>query len=79
MELTGGVWICAINGNRAPDVLARLGSTSAIPAPGQARTGRIAELSVLSMSVRPGEILLLVEQVYALHLIAWLRETLRDL
>ena len=56
----------------------RLGSTDAIPALGEARTSRLAELSVMSLCTRPGEILLLVERVYVRHLIGWIRETVAD-
>ena len=48
-------------------VLERIGSAGSIPALGEARTGRLAELPVLSLSVREGEFVLLVERVYSEH------------
>jgi hypothetical protein len=59
-------------------VLARLGATSAIPAVGHALTSRLAELTVMALCMRAGEILLLVDRVYSAHLMGWVRETVAD-
>ena len=73
-----GVRAWQLAGARARDVLERIGSAGSIPAPGEARTGRLAELPVLSLSVREGEFLLLVERVYSEHLLGWISETAAD-
>jgi sarcosine oxidase gamma subunit len=78
VDQTGGILSLVLTGARAPDLLLRLGSTDAIPALGEARTSRLAELSVMSLCIRPGEILLLVERVYGRHLMGWIRETVAD-
>jgi sarcosine oxidase gamma subunit len=78
VDQTGGILSLMVTGPRAPDLLLRLGSTDAIPALGEARTTRLAELSVMSLCARSGEILLLVERVYARHLFGWIRETVAD-
>jgi sarcosine oxidase gamma subunit len=78
VEQTGGVWAWQLAGTRAREVLERIGSTGSIPAIGEARTGRLAELPVLSLSVREGEFVLLVERVYSEHLLGWIRETVLD-
>jgi sarcosine oxidase gamma subunit len=78
VDQTGGILTLVVGGARAPDLLPRLGSTDAVPALGEARTSRLAELSVMSLCTRPGEILLLVERVYARHLFGWIRETVAD-
>jgi hypothetical protein len=78
VEQTGGWWACAITGARAPDLLARLGSSTAVPAPLEARTGRLAEVAVTSWWSAEGEIALLVERVYSGHLCGWIRATLED-
>jgi hypothetical protein len=78
VEQTGGLWVCAVSGGRAPELLARLGARSAIAAPGEARTGRLADLAVTSVCVQPGETLLVVERVYRDHLAAWIEDTLGD-
>jgi heterotetrameric sarcosine oxidase gamma subunit len=78
VDQTGGAWAWQISGARARDVLERIGSAASIPAPGEARTGRFAELPVLALSVRAGEFVLLVERVYSEHLVGWISETAAD-
>jgi sarcosine oxidase gamma subunit len=79
VDQTGGICVFRLQGPRATDLLLRLGSTTAIPATGEARTGRVAELTVTALSIQAGQTLLLVERVYADHLMAWMRETAADL
>jgi sarcosine oxidase gamma subunit len=78
VDQSGGLWAVRIRGARSGDLLLRLGSSASNPALGEARTGRIAELPVLALCVRPGEILLLVERVYAEHLLGWIGATVGD-
>ena len=78
VDQTGGILTLVVVGDRAPDLLSRLGSVDSIPALGEARTSRLAELSVMSLCAQPGEILLLVERVYVRHLCGWIRETVAD-
>ena len=75
---TGGIRVLRVAGPNARDLLLRLGSASALPALGEARTGRLAELQVLTACVQAGEYLLLVERVYANHLLDWIRATVAD-
>ena len=75
---TGGIRVLRVAGPKARDLLLRLGSVAAIPALGEARTGRLAELQVLTACVQAGEYLLLVERVYANHLLDWIRATVAD-
>jgi sarcosine oxidase gamma subunit len=75
---TGGIRVLRVAGPRARDLLLRLGSTATIPGLGEARTGRMAELQVLTACVQAGEYLLLVERVYANHLLEWVRATVAD-
>lgn len=75
---TGGIRVLRVAGPKARDLLLRLGSASAMPALGAACTGRLAELQVLSACVQAGEYLLLVERVYANHLLDWIRATVAD-
>ena len=75
---TGGIRVLRVAGPKARDLLLRLGSTPAIPALGEARTGRLAELHVLTACVQAGEYLLLVERVYANHLLDWIRASVAD-
>jgi hypothetical protein len=78
VELTGGLRIVRLTGLGIADLLCRLGGTASVPAPGEARRSRIADVPVLAISVRAGETLLAVDRVYLPHLLAWIRETLLD-
>lgn len=75
---TGGIRVLRVAGPRAHELLLRLGSATAIPALGEACSGRLAELQVLTACVHAGEYHLLVERVYAEHLLEWIRATVAD-
>ena len=80
VEQTGGIRVLRVTGPKARDLLLRLGAATAIPAEvGGARTGRMAELPVLTASIEAGEYLLLVERVYVSHLLEWMGATAADL
>ncbi len=78
VDQTGGIWVLRLQGPRVADLLRRLGSTTAVPPVGACRFGRLAEITVGTLSVREGEVLLLVERLYADHVLAWIRETIAD-
>ena len=78
VELTGGLRIVRLTGLRIADLLCRLGGTASVPAAGEARRSRLADVPVLALSVRAGETLLVVDRAWLLHLLAWIRETLLD-
>jgi hypothetical protein len=78
VELTGGLRIVRLMGVGIADLLCRLGGTASVPAPGEARRSRMADVPVLALSLRAGETLLVVERVYLPHLLGWIRETLLD-
>lgn len=75
---TGGICVLRARGEKAGSLLLRLGAATAIASLGEARSGRLAELQVLTVCVQSGEFLLLVERVYANHLIEWIRATVAD-
>ena len=79
VDQSGGIRVVRVAGPRARDLLLRLGAATALPDLGEARTGRLAELSVLTLCVRPFEYLLLVERVYAHHLLEWIHATAADI
>jgi sarcosine oxidase gamma subunit len=79
VDQTGGLWPWRMTGARSRDVLLRLGSTASIPALGEARMSRVAELPVMALCASEGELLLVVERVYSDHLLGWITETARDL
>jgi hypothetical protein len=76
---TGGIRAFRVRGKKAGNLLLRLGSATAIPGLGEARSGRLAELAVLTVCVQDGEFLLLVERAYAHHLAGWIGVTAADL
>jgi hypothetical protein len=78
VDLTGGLRVLRVTGERIVDLLCRLGGTASVPQPGDARRGRLADVPVLTLAVRAGEALLLVDRGYAPHVLAWTRETLLD-
>lgn len=78
VELTEGVRIVRLTGRGIADLLCRLGGTASVPAPGEARRSRMADVPVLAISLRAGETLLVIDRVYLPHLLAWIRETLLD-
>jgi hypothetical protein len=80
VELTGGVRIVRLTGLRIADLMCRLGGSASVPAPGEARCSRLADVPVpvLALSVRAGEALLAVDRAYLPHVLAWIRETLLD-
>ena len=79
VELTGGLRIVRLTGQRIADLLCRLGGTASVPAAGEARRSRLADVPVLALSVRAGETLLVVDRAWLPHLLAWIRETLLEL
>jgi sarcosine oxidase gamma subunit len=78
VEQTGGLWAWHVTGARTRDLLERLGSIASVPALGEARTSRMAELPVLALRVREEQVILLVERVYSDHLLGWMSETALD-
>lgn len=79
IELTGGLKVLDLSGERIAQLLCRLGGSAGVPAPGEARRSRLADVPVLALSLREHEVQLLVERVYLPHLLGWMRETLLDL
>ena len=78
VDLTGGLRIVRLTGLGIAELLCRLGGTASVPAPGEARRSRMADVPVLAISLRAGETLLVVDRVYLPHLLGWIRETLLD-
>jgi hypothetical protein len=78
VDLTGGIRIVRLTGARIADLLSRLGGATSVPATGEARRSRLADVAVLALAVRSEETLLAVERGHLAHLLAWIRETLLD-
>jgi sarcosine oxidase gamma subunit len=78
VDQTGGVSVVRVQGPRAGDLMPRLGASTAIPRLGEALSGRMAEVQVLTACLQDGEFLLLVERAYARHLLEWIGATAAD-
>jgi hypothetical protein len=78
VDQSGGFWVLKATGERVGDLLLRIGSTASLPAIGEAHVSRVAEIPVLTMSVNPGETLMVVDRLLAEHLLSWIRITAAD-
>jgi sarcosine oxidase gamma subunit len=78
VDLSGGLKVVRVSGERSADLLCRLGGSGCVPQTAQARRGRLADVPVLALAVRPQETLLVVDRAYLPHLLGWIRETLLD-
>jgi len=78
VDLTGGLKAFRLRGDRAAELLSRLGSTALALRVGEARRGRFADVPVLVVCVRAEETLLVVDRAYAEHLRGWIEATLAD-
>jgi hypothetical protein len=79
VDQRGGAWVFRAGGDALPDLFARLGGQGAVPAIGESRRARLADVAVLAVKVQPGETLLMVERSYAPHLMAAIRVSAADL
>ncbi len=78
VDQTGGLCVVRVQGRRTDYLLSRLGADSAIPGIGEARTGRFAELQATAVRFAADEVLLIIERVYADHLLEWMAVTAGD-
>ena len=76
---TGGTRVMRARGARVADLFARIGGQGVLPGLGEARRSRLAEIAVLAIQVQIDETLLIVERVYAEHLLDWMRVSATDL
>jgi sarcosine oxidase gamma subunit len=78
IDLTGAIKILRLSGRKIPDLLCRLGGTACVPAVGEARRGRLADVAVMALCLDKAQTDLLVDRAYLPHLLDWIRETLLD-
>jgi sarcosine oxidase gamma subunit len=79
VELTGALDVVALSGSRVAELLARLGSTASLPAQGEARRSRMADVPVLAIALEAGRVQLVLERTSSAHLLGWIEATLADL
>ena len=78
VDQTGALTVWEVSGGRMRDLLERLGSAASVPQLGEARTSRMADLPVLALHVEAGATLLIVDRLYAEHLLGWVRDISAD-
>lgn len=78
VDQTGGLLALRAQGEGITELFTRIAGHGTLPALGEARRSRMAEVPVLAIQVQLGEILLIVERVYAEHLMNWLRVSAAD-
>jgi hypothetical protein len=79
IDQTGGLLVLRAHGPAVMDLVARKAGHGAMPASGQSRRVRFAEVAVLIVKVRADEVLLIVDRIYAPHLMASIRASAADL
>ena len=70
-------WRSAVR--RVAELLVRLGSTASLPAQGEARRSRMADVPVLAIALEAGRVQLVLDRTYSEHLLGWIEATLADL
>jgi heterotetrameric sarcosine oxidase gamma subunit len=78
VELTGGLSVVHLSGEKIEALLCRLGGNASMPQCGEARRSRMADVPVLALCLRPGEVQLVLDRAYTEHLLEWIRVTLLD-
>lgn len=70
---TDGMTVLRAGGEGIADLFARMGGQGVLPNAGETRRSRLANVPVQAMQGHPGEVLLLIERVYAAHVLGWIR------
>ncbi len=76
---TGGARVLRATGEAVDDLFARMGGQGTLPARGEARRSRLADVPILALRVQADEILLVVDRPFAEHVMNWIRSTALDL
>jgi sarcosine oxidase gamma subunit len=79
VDQTGGAWVFRTSGTHISDLFERMAGQATLPALGEARASRVADVPVLAIQVTPDEVLLIVERLYAEHMMGWVRASAADL
>lgn len=79
IDLAGGASVLRGEGEALRELFASLGGQGMYPEIGAVRRGRLADVAVSVLKVRPGEILVVVDLMYREHLLNWVRAAAADL
>ncbi len=73
VDQTGGAWVLRASGKRVADLLSRLGGQGTHPSLGQSKRCRLGDVAISVIRVEQDELLLVVDRMYAEHLMEWIR------
>jgi heterotetrameric sarcosine oxidase gamma subunit len=79
IDQCGGLLALRAHGPAVQDLLASKAGHGAMPAIGESRRARFAEIAVLMVKVQADELLLIVDRIYAPHVMASIRASATDL
>jgi heterotetrameric sarcosine oxidase gamma subunit len=79
VDLTGGACVIRIVSPDSEKLLAQLGGLDIVPAAGEVRVGRVAEVRAVAVGIGDVETWLIVERAYMPHLMDWIRVSVLDL
>jgi sarcosine oxidase gamma subunit len=73
VDQSGGLLVFRTSGPSITDLFARIGGQATLPVVGESRRSRLADIPVSAIRMHTMEILLVVERVYAEHMMSWIR------
>jgi sarcosine oxidase gamma subunit len=79
VDQRGGILVFRARGTGVPTLVAKTAGRGAMPAIGESRRTRLAEIAVWSVKVQAEETLLIVDRMYAPHMMASIRVNTADL
>jgi heterotetrameric sarcosine oxidase gamma subunit len=79
VDQCGGLLLLRARGAAVPELVAKRAGHGAMPAIGESRRTRFADVAVLIVKVRADETLLVVDRIYAPHVMASIRVSTADL
>jgi heterotetrameric sarcosine oxidase gamma subunit len=79
VDLSGGLLTFRARGDAVAALVATKAGSGAMPSMGEARRTRFADVSVMLVKVQPDELWLVVDRIYAPHLMASIRASVADL
>jgi heterotetrameric sarcosine oxidase gamma subunit len=79
VDQRGGILVFRAQGIGVPTLVAKTAGHGAMPAIGESRRTRLAEVAVLIVKLRAEETLLIVDRMYAPHMMASIRVNAADL
>jgi hypothetical protein len=79
VDLTGGLCILQVAGERVHDLFALLGGQQVCPTLGEARGSRLADVPVFAIQAAPNEFLFAVDRLYGEHFMSFVRAHLSGL